>query len=359
MTHLNGINKEDNKALVLHKANDLKLEIWPLDETLDANDVFLESKCNGICGTDIHLLKNGGTAGFTIEKPLVLGHEPSALVKAIGSNVKDLKPGDRVAVEPIIACAKCEYCRMGRYNLCPQSYIQSRGLPPMDGCIRKYYTHPSNCCFKIPDHLSWEEGSMVEPFAVVVHACRRVSLKVGERVLVCGAGPVGIMAMLCSKAFGATKVCITDINKSRLDLAKSLGADQVFLIDVKDFNDEKFAQNMNKDFGKIDKTIECSGVESSLSTAIYATRIGGQICLVGLGPKKVKVPISTAIMKEINLIGSCRIKDDYELAIELIASGKVNLKPLVTNKFKIDRALEAFELLKSNQEGVVKVMIEH
>ncbi|CAG2162892.1 unnamed protein product, partial [Oppiella nova] len=318
---------------VLHKANELKIEIWPLDDKLGPHD--------------LHLWKKGFAGDFVVKKPLVLGHEPSAEVIAVGTKVRDLKAGDRVAVEPIISCGRCEYCRMGRYNLCPISFVQSRGLPPMDGCLQQYFTHPDNCLFKIPDNMSWDEGSMVEPFAVVVHACRRVHLEVGHRVLVCGAGMYPFKVCECIQfwiiianydnciiciAFGATKVCITDIDQSRLNLAKKMGADQTFLIDTKTFNDIEFVKTLNTQFGRIDTCIECSGVESSVSTAIHATRIGGRICTLGLGPAKIRVPMSAATLREIDIIGSCRIKDDYPLAIELISSGKVDLKPLVTHR---------------------------
>ena len=140
---------------------------------------------------------------------------------------------------------------------------------------------------------------MIEPFAVVVHACRRVKLNVGDNVLVCGAGPIGIMALLCAKAFGAHKVFITDINRSRLDLAKNMGADQTYLIDPKNFNERQFAQTLKKEMGDSpDTTLECSGVESSVSMAIYATKSGGKVCIIGLGPPKVKVPLSSATMRE-------------------------------------------------------------
>jgi len=200
---------------------------------------------------------------------------------------------------------------------------------------------------------------MVEALAVVVHACRRVNVHVGQNVLICGAGPVGLMSFLCAKAFGAGKVFITDINHSRLDLAKKLGVDGVYLIDPKTFNDKEAAKTIVEEMGEApDITIECSGVESSVSMAIYATKSGGRVGIVGLGPK-VRVPLSCAAMREVDLIGVCRIKDDYPLAIQLIASGKLDLKPLVTHKFKVEEAIEAFNLLKSGVEGVVKVLIQY
>lgn len=359
MDHLKNISDLDNLAVVLHQKDDLRLEQWPIEQTLGSNDCLLQSHSTGICGTDIHLWRNGCVADFVVNKPYVLGHEPSALVLAVGENVKNLKPGDRVAVEPAIPCLKCEFCRSGRYNLCPISNLQSHGLPPADGSLRRYYTHPSDFCYKLPENVSYEEGAMVEALAVVVHACRRVNVKVGHKVLVCGAGPVGLMAALCAKAFGASKVFITDINKSRLELAVKLGIDGIYCIDPKTFVDKQAAKTIVQEMGDSpDVTIECSGVGSSVSMAIYATKSGGKVGIVGLGPPNT-VPLSSAAMREVDLISVCRIKDDYPLAIQLVSSGKIDLKPLVTHKFKIEEAIEAFNLLKSGVEGVVKVLIQY
>ncbi|CAG2177286.1 unnamed protein product [Oppiella nova] len=170
------------------------------------------------------------------------------------------------------------------------------------------------------------------------------------------------MSALCAKAFGATKVFLTDINESRLKLASELGADGVFVIDTKNFNDKEMAQKIRKELSAdclgADVTIECTGVESSVCLAIHATKSGGKVGIVGLGADS-RIPLSSAAMREVDLIGVCRIKDDYELAIQLISSGKLNVKPLITHKFKIQEAIEAFNLLRSGAEGVVKVLIQY
>ncbi|KAH9395933.1 hypothetical protein TYRP_020348 [Tyrophagus putrescentiae] len=340
---------KENVALVLHGKEDLKLEKWPLPEKLEANECLLESHSTGICGTDIHLWKSAAVADFVLTRPYVLGHEPSATVMAVGSAVKHLKPGDRVAIEPAIPCLECDFCRRGRYNLCPVSNQQSHGLPNADGSLRRYYTHRADFCFKLPDNVNLEEGAIVEALAVVVHACRRVRVHIGQAVLVCGAGPVGIMTMLAAKAFGANHVIITDIQQSRLDLAKQLGADAIYHIDVKKKFDEREAAREI-----------CTGVESSQSMAIHATRPGGRVAIVGLGAPANRVPLSSAAMREVDLIGVCRIKDDYPLAIDLLATGKINVKPLITQRFNIKDALEAFKLLRDpGAQSVVKVLIQY
>jgi len=168
-----------------------------------------------------------------------------------------------------------------------------------------------NLNFRLPDNVSWEEGAMCEPFAVIVHACRRTNLAVGHNVLVCGAGTMGMMAFLCAKAFGANKVFITDVRKSRLELAEKLGADKTYLIDPKNFDDFEFAQQVIEDMGEApDVTLECSGDEASTCMAVFATKNGGKVGIVGLGHLKTKVPIVYAAMREVDLIGICRFKDE-------------------------------------------------
>ncbi|OTF77432.1 sorbitol dehydrogenase-like protein [Euroglyphus maynei] len=347
---------EENLAVVLYGQNDLRLERWPLPDKLE-ND--------GICGTDLHLWRQAQVADFRLQRPFCLGHEPSAIVMKCGSNVHHLKPGDRVAVEPAIPCLKCDRCRSGRYNLCPTSNKQSHGLPNSDGSLRRYYTHRADFCFKLPDSISLEEGALIEALAVVIHACRRVKIQPGDSVLVCGAGPVGVMAMLVAKAFGSNRVCVTDIKQTRLDLAKKMGADHCYWIDLsqKDLNAEDRAAHIVEMMGRPpDITLECTGVASSQSLAIHATEHGGRIAIVGLGQPSNGIPLSTMTMKEIDLIGVCRIKDDYPLAIELLESGKINVKPLITQRFAIEQALEAFRLLASppdNDQSVVKVLIQY
>lgn len=164
---------------------------------------------------------------------------------------------------------------------------------------------------RIPDNMSLEEGAMCEPFSVIVHAARRVQMVAGQNILVCGAGTMGIMSLLCAKAFGANKVFITDVSKSRLELAKKLGADSTFLIDQRNFNDWEFAQTIIREMGdNPDISFECTGVDSSTSLAIYATKNGGKVAIIGLGANKTRIPVVYAAMREIDLIGICRFKDE-------------------------------------------------
>ncbi|UXI22562.1 transforming growth factor beta-1-induced transcript 1 protein [Sarcoptes scabiei] len=352
-----------NLSLVLYGKNDLRLETWPLPDKLEPDEVLLKSHSTGICGTDLHLWHNAQAADLKLTRPFCLGHEPSAIVMKCGSNVKHLQPGDNVAIEPPIPCLTCDICRSGRYNLCPISNEQSHGLPSSDGSLRRYYTHRADFCFKLPSSISLEEGTMVETLAVCVHAFRRLEFKPGENVLICGAGPIGVLCLMVAKAFGCDQVCITDIKQSRLEMAKQMGADHCYLIDAEAKKTEpQIAQEISKLMGgkAPDVGLECSGFDSSQTLAVHAVKYGGRICLLGLGSPVSRVPLSTVIMKEIVLIGAFRIKDDYPMAIRLMETGRINVKPLITQVYPIEQSMEAFKLLGTpGVENVFKVLIQY
>lgn len=342
----------DNLSVVLHAINDLRVEKTPLPSAPGANEVVLESHTVGICGSDVHFLTEGRIGPFILNGPLILGHETSATVVSVGPGVTTLKPGDRVAVEPQIPCRVCNACKIGRYNYCPDTKFFA--TPPYDGSLRRLFKHAADFCFKLPDHVSYDEATLMEPLAVAVHALRRSGLAVGDNVLVCGAGPIGLVSILVAKAFGAVKICVTDINAKRLAKAVEMGADSSFLVKPGDV--QEHAAEVVKLLGSPpDVSVECSGQASSTALAIYATKDGGVVQLVGMGSGDVTVPLTTAICKEIDIRTSLRYSNSYPLALSLIAEGKVNPNPLITHRFELEDAIEAFEVVKRG-EGI-KVMI--
>ncbi|RWS28433.1 sorbitol dehydrogenase-like protein [Leptotrombidium deliense] len=199
--------EKDNLSAVLMKKDVLLLQQMPLPENPKNDEVLLATHTVGICGSDVHYWTHGRIGNFVVEKPMILGHETSATVVAVGENVKHLKPGDRVATEPGVPCRQCNFCKEGKYNLCENIFFFA--TPPDDGTLTRFFKHPADFCFKLPDHVSYEEGALLEPLSVGVHACKRAGVTVGSDVLVCGAGPIGLVTMLTAKAFGARKVCIT------------------------------------------------------------------------------------------------------------------------------------------------------
>ncbi|BFY97849.1 hypothetical protein BsWGS_00889 [Bradybaena similaris] len=314
--------------------------------------VLLEMQQVGICGSDVHFLTNGCIGDFVVKAPMVLGHEASAVVSKLGPKVTGLSVGDRVAIEPGVPCRLCNYCKIGRYNLCAE--VRFCATPPDDGTLTRYFVHDADFCFKLPDHVTFEEGALLEPLSVAVHATNRASVKLGDTVLVCGAGPIGLVHILTCKAKGASVVCVTDIDQSRLEVAKKMGADHVVRVTSKD--PLALAQAVEDAVGdKVDITMECSGAEASTLAAIYATKSRGTIVKVGYGHEMGQLPIITTVVKEIEIRGTHRYANCYPTALAMVASGKVNVKPLVTHRFTLEESKKAFDAAKKG-EGI-KVMI--
>ncbi|XP_076056952.1 sorbitol dehydrogenase-like isoform X2 [Oratosquilla oratoria] len=308
----------------------------------------------GICGSDVHYLTKGAIGDFVVKAPMVLGHEAAGTVVKCGQNVKNLKPGDRVAIEPGVPCRMCEFCKGGQYNLCPDIFFCS--TPPDDGNLCQFYKHAADFCFKLPDHVTLEEGAFCEPLSVGVHACRRAGVKLGSVVLICGAGPIGLVSMLVAKAMGASKICITDIAENRLNIAKQMGAHHTLLVDSS--NAEELASRVHAVMGKEPTiTIECSGAESSIRLGILATKSGGMLVLVGLGPPEIKMPIVNAAVREVDIRGIFRYANCYPVALEMISSGKVDVKPLITHRFALEETIQAFETARTGAGGAIKVII--
>lgn len=281
---------------------------------------------------------------FTLgSDPHILGHETAATVIKVGDKVTNVKPGDRVTLEPAIPCYSCEACRRGENNLCPFADDNVVGSPPRNGCLQRLFVHPADLLHKLPDNMTMEEGALIEPMACVVHSIRRAQITVGQNVLITGAGPIGLLCMLTAKAYGAGKVCITDLNPGRLDHAKRIGAD--FTYEVKRGVDAKEMAKQIEELmgGKPNTTLECTGVESALQLSLNVTKPGGRVALVGLGPEFVNVPLCMASLRQVDIVGCARYNNTFPLAIELISSGRVDAKQVVTHKFPLEDSSKAFE----------------
>ncbi|XP_065057963.1 sorbitol dehydrogenase-like [Rhopilema esculentum] len=343
---------EDNLSAVLHGVDDLRLEQTPISKP-GKNEVLIAINSVGICGSDVHYWKKGAIGDFIVKAPMILGHESSGTVTEVGESVKHLKAGDRVAIEPGVPCRLCDFCKTGKYNLCLD--MKFCATPPYDGTLCRYYVHAADFCYKLPDHVSFEEGALLEPLSVAVHACRRAGVSNGDHVLVCGAGPIGLVNLLTAKACGASRVAITDLDENRLKMAKSLGADAVFKVDISD--GKAMAEKITKEFGFADRTIECTGAEPSIHSAIYATKSGGVLVIVGMGKAEIQLPIVNALIREVDIRGIFRYANCYPTALEMISCGRVDVKPLVTHRFTLEDSLKAFEASRTAQDGAIKVVI--
>lgn len=260
--------------------------------------------CVGICGSDVHYLVKGRIGDFVVTKPMVIGHEAAGIVAKVGKNVKHLVVGDRVAIEPGTPCRMCDHCKGGKYNLCPDMVFCA--TPPYDGNLTRYYKHPADFCYKLPDHVSMEEGALLEPLSVGVHACRRAGVGLGSQVLILGAGPIGLVTLLTAQSMGASNIMITDIAQNRLDIAKSLGAHHTLLIDPK-VKEEDLVKSVKNIMGSEPNiAIDCCGFESTSRLGILATQSGGCVVIVGMGPAESKIPLVNALSREVDIRGVFR-----------------------------------------------------
>jgi len=347
---------EDNLTAILYKTDDIRLEQQPVPSP-GPEEVLLRMDSVGICGSDVHYWTHGAIGDFVVKAPMILGHEAAGVVAKVGSNVQDLKVGDRVAIEPGVPCRMCSYCKSGVYNLCID--MKFCATPPIHGNLSRYYVHAADFCYKLPPNMSLEEGALMEPLAVGVHACRRAGVSLGKRVLICGAGPIGLVNLLTAQAMGASEVVITDITDNRLEVAKSMGATHTYKVE-RGKTAEEMAGDIENLLGgnKPDVTIECSGVESSIRFGIFSTKSGGCLVLVGLGKPEVNIPIVNAAVREVDIRGIFRYANCYPTAIAMVASGKVDVKPLITHRFKLEETIQAFEAAKTGAGGAIKVMIK-
>jgi len=306
----------------------------------------------GICGSDVEYWKKGKIGDFILKKPMVIGHESSGIVDKIGKNVNNLKVGDRVALEPGVPCRQCELCKKGIYNLC--SEMKFFATPPIDGSLCQYVCHPHDFCYKLPENVSYDDGAMCEPLSVGVHACQRANIQPGSTVAILGSGPIGLVCAMVAKAFGARKVVMSDVREERLTFAKKVVADSVVLIK----NDIDVVQQLKDSVDKeIDATIECSGFESSMKSALAITKSGGVVCCVGLHDSTMNLPLMDANVREVDIKGIFRYRNTYPICIALIESGKVDIKELITHRFKLDEVEEAFEMARTGKDAI-KVMFE-
>ncbi|XP_029043566.1 sorbitol dehydrogenase-like [Osmia bicornis bicornis] len=345
---------KDNLTAILYGINDIRLEQTPIEEP-NQDEVLLQMGCVGICGSDVHYLVNGGIGDFVVRKPMIMGHEAAGVVVKLGKNVKDLKVGDRVAIEPGVSCRMCTFCKEGRYNLCKDMVFCA--TPPVHGNLRRFYKHAADFCFKLPDNVTLAEGALLEPLSVGVHACKRANISIGSKVLILGAGPIGLVTLLVAKAMGASKIVITDLVQNRLNMAKKLGADATLLIKP-EYAEADVVAKIHQLFGgdQPDRTIDASGAQSSIRLAILATKSGGVAVMVGMGAAEVQIPLINALVREVDIRGVFRYANDYSDALDLLATNKIDVKPLITHNYKIEETVEAFETSKSGQ-GVIKVMI--
>ena len=332
-----------------------KLEIVEKDIPQPApGEALVKLDYVGVCGSDLHYFENGRIGDFIVKYPFVLGHESGGVVVEVGSQVKNLKPGDRVALEPGKTCGQCEFCKTGLYNLCPD--VVFFATPPVDGVFREYTAHEADLCFKLPDNVSTMEGALIEPLAVGFHAAITGGAKLNQSALVTGSGCIGLVAMLALKALGLSRVFVSDVVSKRLEKAKALGASGVINAAQEDV--AKTVKELNGGEG-IDLVIETSGTEAAAAGGIVVLKKGGTLVFVGYSKDgMMNLPMGQALDKELTMKTIFRYRHIYPLAIDAVSQGKVDIKNIVTNVFDFADIQNAMDKSARNKTEIVKSVIK-
>lgn len=315
------------KASFLLKQGELTIKDIPVPE-LEADEVLVRVEAVGVCGSDVHYFQHGKIGPYEVKQPLILGHELSGVISAVGSAVDPARVGQRVAVEPQRPCGVCEQCLAGRYNLCPK--MEFYATPPIDGGFAEFVKIQDKFAFEIPSNVSFEAAALIEPLSVCIWAAQKAEIKSGSRVLIAGAGPIGVIMAQVASAFGAAEVIITDIAEDRRTFALQYGATKALDPRVDDI----------EGLG-VNAFIDASGVGQAVYQGIKAVGAAGRVILVGLGNDDMNLPVSHIQNNEIWVTGVFRYINTWPVGIKLLAEGKVNLDVLVTHTFGLNQVEEA------------------
>ncbi|AKL95915.1 threonine dehydrogenase [Clostridium aceticum] len=343
----------NNKAVFMQGTNHMITKEVPMPEVKD-HEVLIKVDAVGICGSDVHYYQHGRIGDFVVEGDFILGHECAGEVIEVGKDVKSLVVGDRVALEPGKTCGKCEFCKGGKYNLCPE--VEFFATPPYHGVFTNYVAHPEDMCFKLPENVSNVEGALVEPLAVGLHASNQGGVKLGDTVVIFGTGCIGLVSVLSCKAKGASKIIVVDILENRLEVAKKIGATDI--INAREVDVLKKIEELTGGKGA-DVVIETAGAEATVKYTVDVLKTGGTIVLVGMTPKDETAFNFMKLMgKEGELKTVFRYRNLYPVAINAIASGAIDVKGIVSHEFNFDQTKEAFDFVVGNASDVVKAVIK-
>lgn len=328
-----------NPSAVLYGIRDIRIEDRP-EPHPEPGQVVVEIGAVGICGSDVHYYEHGRIGDFVVEQPMIIGHEAAGTVVEVGEGVDASRIGQLVALEPGVPDFTCEQCRNGRYNLCPN--VRFFATPPIDGAIIRRVAVPASFAHPAPEGLDAEQAAMAEPVSVGVWACRKADVTVGDRVLVTGAGPIGLFAAQVARGHGAARVALTDTNAYRLGVADKLG-----------FATYDATQPVP---GEYDVLFECSGAAAALTTGLRRLARAGRAVLIGMGSDTVAVEVPVVQNRELTLTGTFRYANTYPAALQLIASGQVNVSPVITHRFSIERTDDALTLARRDPRSLKAVV---
>jgi D-xylulose reductase len=340
-------------ALVLEQKGVLRLRDIALDETLGPRDVRVRIHTVGICGSDVHYYQHGAIGPFVVRAPLVLGHEAAGIVEEIGAAVTTLRRGDRVCMEPGVPDPDSRATRLGCYNLDPG--VRFWATPPVHGCLRPSVVHPAVFTFRLPDNVSFAEGAMVEPLAVGMHAANKARLRPGDLAVVLGAGPIGMVTALAALAGGCSRVIITDVQEDKLALAAGLGP--VTPVDVRTQDLAGIVRDASDGWGA-DVVFEATGHPSAVAQAFDVLCPGGCVVFIGMPGAPVPFDVVAAQVKEARIETIFRYAHVYPRALALMGSRKIDVRPLITDRYAFAESVAAFNYACQMKPTSVKVQIE-
>jgi L-iditol 2-dehydrogenase len=334
------------KAVYLEEVGKFALREAPVPRP-GLREVLVAIKSVGVCGSDIHYYEHGRIGEFVVEKPIILGHECAGEVVELGPEVRTLKVGDRVALEPGVPCRHCEHCLSGRYNICPDVVFMA--TPPVDGAFCEFVVSPEDFAYKLPENVSTEAGATIEPLSVGLHAVNLVGLRPGEKVAVFGAGPIGLLAVAAARAAGACDIAAVDLLPMRLEAARQMGASRTL-----NAQDDDAAEILK---GSADVVLECVGLEETLRRALAVAKPGGRVAWIGLASDEVTLPIANIHVKELLITSVFRYANVYQSAVNLLAEGTMDTAPLITHRFRFPQVAEAVEFAAQNRGVALKTMV--
>ncbi len=340
------------KAAILKGIKEIQIEEIE-KPAIKNNEALVKVRAVGVCGSDVHYYLHGRIGDQIVKGPHILGHEASGEVVEVGKDAKKVRPGMRVAIEPGIPCGQCEYCKSGRYNICPD--VKFLGTPPISGAYCEYMAYPEEFLFPMPDSMSFEEGQLIETLSVGAYASELADLRLNSSVAILGCGPIGLVTLKSVMAGSPGQVFVTDLIDERLEFAQKYN--NVITINASNENVIEKIKELTKGKG-VDIVFEAAGALDSIRQSIEAVRIGGQIVWIGI-PKEDSIAIDSHIArrKEVVIKTVRRFKHTYEKCIQQVASANIVVKDMITHRFKLEDVEKALKLVENYADGVMKAVI--
>jgi len=338
------------RAVRLHKPYDLRMHDEPVPQP-PAGWVLIQVKSVGVCASDVHWYRDGRIGNTAMTDPIILGHEASGMISALGEGVEGLKVGDRVAIEPAKPCMECEFCRAGHFNVCPG--IPFFGTPPTDGCLRDYITWPAALAIKIPDSVSYDDAAMVEPLAVGVYAAELARISPGDTIAILGSGAIGLSVLQAAKIAGAGRIIVSEPIPARRELAVKLGAAQA--VEPSELADAVAGATNGRG---VDIAFECSGSDEAVRDCCEIARVLGKVMILGI-PDGDTYPFvaSPSRRKQLSATFVRRSNLTTEKSIERVAAGKVDVKSYASHHFPLGQTREAMDLAATKGDGLIRAVI--